>query len=136
MSLVPFSLQAGSSATLSRLPSHMGRKAMPADSRCGYRNYSSPGLAPLHEKVLLACCHSFSHRRDRRCSARYPATQSRLLEPLGTTRDVLLVGGNGTQAMALAAANLINAGGRVLVVRQGEFGHRFADILNCSRADV
>jgi aspartate aminotransferase-like enzyme len=55
---------------------------------------------------------------------------------LGTTQDVLLAGGNGTQAMELTVANLVNAGDRVLVVSQGEFGNRFAEILKCYRADV
>jgi alanine-glyoxylate transaminase/serine-glyoxylate transaminase/serine-pyruvate transaminase len=63
---------------------------------------------------------------------------------LGAMRDVWLcpsgqpfvVAGSGTFAMELAAANLVEAGDRVVVVSTGVFGDRYADLLGRHGAEV
>lgn len=47
-----------------------------------------------------------------------------------------IVAGTGTLAMDMAAANLVEAGDKVLVVSTGYFGLRYAEILKRYGADV
>lgn len=96
----------------------------------------SPGVAALHPAVRSACCRQIINPRGGEFVETYRSIESRLQAMLGTRQDVLLIGGNGTQAMELAVANTVSPGDPVLVVSQGEFGNRFIDILRSYGASV
>lgn len=90
----------------------------------------SPGFVPLHDRVRSACSWQVINPRGSTFSRLYRSIEHVLQQFLGTSNDVLLTSGSGTQAMELAAANTITAGDAVLVVSQGTFGDRFATILS------
>ncbi len=55
---------------------------------------------------------------------------------LSDTGQPFIVAGSGTLAMDMAAANLLEAGDRVLVIATGYFGDRYADLCQRYGADV
>jgi aspartate aminotransferase-like enzyme len=76
------------------------------------------------------------HHRTPEFAALFGEVREGLAKVFQTRRDVLALAATGTGAMEAAVANLIARGDRVLVVRAGKFGERWAQLCTAWGADT
>jgi len=88
----------------------------------------APGPTPVPPEVLLAMAEPVIHHRTPEFEALFAEARRRLQWLFQTERDVLILAASGTGAMEGAVVNTCSAGDRVLVVRGGKFGERWAEI--------
>jgi aspartate aminotransferase-like enzyme len=96
----------------------------------------TPGPVAVPERVLLAMAQPLVHHRTPEFAAIFGEVREGLRRVFQTTRDVLVLSASGTGAMEAAVANLVARGDRVLVVRGGKFGERFAELCSAWGADT
>lgn len=101
----------------------------------------APGPTPIPEDVLAEMGKPIPHHRTPQFEAVVAEVQAGLKWLYQTKNDVVVFAASGTGAMEAALINVVEAGGRVLVVNGGKFGERFADIaatyqLVCDEIDV
>ena len=95
-----------------------------------------PGPTPVPENVLLALAkHPIGHR-----SGEFSAIMADVTANLKwlhqTQNDVLMLTVSGTGAMEAGIINFFSPGDRVLVVHNGKFGERWAEVAKAFALDV
>ena len=88
----------------------------------------APGPTSVPPEVLLAMAEPVIHHRTPEFEALFAETRRGLQWLFQTERDVLILAASGTGAMEGAVVNTCSPGDRVLVVRGGKFGERWAEI--------
>jgi len=101
----------------------------------GYR-LRLPGPAAVPERVRAAVAQPVLNHRGPEFRSVLAQCGAALRRIFGTRRDVLLFGSSGTGAMEAALANVLEPGSDVLVLSNGQFGERFADIAETMGARV
>jgi aspartate aminotransferase-like enzyme len=92
-----------------------------------YRLFT-PGPVAVPERVREAMARTLIHHRAPAFLPVLEEVRANLKRVFQTERDVLLLASSGTGAMEAAVANLFSPGDRVVVVRGGKFGERWAEI--------
>ena len=100
------------------------------------RYLMTPGPTPVPPQVLAAMELPLVHHR----TPEFRAVLKQLLESLPkvhrSANEVLLATSSGTGAMDGAVANLCSPGDRVVVVSAGNFGERWASIVEAYGCDL
>ncbi len=92
-----------------------------------YRLFT-PGPVAVPERVREAMARTLIHHRAPAFLPVLEEVRANLKLVFQTERDVLLLASSGTGAMEAAVANLFSPGDRVVVVRAGKFGERWAEL--------
>jgi serine---pyruvate transaminase len=96
----------------------------------------TPGPTPVPPEVLAALAQPVIHHRERDFREIYERCLVRLGEVYRTQNDVLMFTNSGTGAFESAVANLTSPGGRQLVLSAGNFGERWAGMVEAFGADL
>ncbi len=88
----------------------------------------TPGPVAVPERVREAMARTLIHHRAPAFLPVLEEVRANLKLVFQTERDVLLLASSGTGAMEAAVANLFSPGDRVVVVRAGKFGERWAEL--------
>ena len=88
----------------------------------------APGPTPVPPEVLLAMAQPALHHRTPEFEALFAQARRGLQWLFQTRREVLILAASGTGAMEGAVVNACSPGDRVLVIRGGKFGERWAEI--------
>ncbi|MBI2461659.1 MAG: alanine--glyoxylate aminotransferase family protein [Candidatus Rokubacteria bacterium] len=96
----------------------------------------APGPTPLPPEVLQALARPILHHRTPEFEALFARVRGGLRELHGTRGEVLILSGSGTGAMEAAVVNLCSHGDRVIVIRCGKFGERWAEICQAFGVEV
>jgi len=88
----------------------------------------APGPTPVPPEVLLAMAQPVLHHRTPEFEALFAQARRALQWLFQTRREVLILAASGTGAMEGAVVNACSPGDRVLVIRGGKFGERWAEI--------
>src|SRR2546425_11722454 len=100
------------------------------------KSLSAPGPTPVPPQVLAALAEPVVHHRSPDFRPIYERCLARLREVCRTERDVLLYTASGTGAFESAVANLVTPGERHLVVSAGNFGERWAAMVEGYGAEL
>jgi aspartate aminotransferase-like enzyme len=100
------------------------------------RYLMTPGPTPVPAQVLAALAEPVVHHRSPDFRPVYETCLARLQQVCRTQSDVLLWGASGTGAFETAVANLVSPGERHLVVSAGNFGERWASMVESFDADL
>jgi len=101
------------------------------------KNYLlTPGPTPVPERVLLKMSEPIIHHRHPEFREILSEVREGLKYLFQTQNEVLLFASSGTGAMEGAVANTLCRGERVLVVRGGKFGERWAEICSAYGLEV
>ncbi len=92
------------------------------------RKLFTPGPTPLPEEVRLVQARGIIHHRSKEFSDVLKEIREELRYVFQTKEEVLLFSSSGTGAMEAVVANLFSTGDKVLVIRGGKFGERWAEI--------
>lgn len=98
-----------------------------------------PGPTPVPQPVLEALARPTESHSSPATAAALQEIQAGLQEALGATTPetlALVLAGSGTLGMEAALANLLRPGETLLVVNQGYFGDRFAEVGRALGAEV
>ena len=96
----------------------------------------TPGPTPVPPEVLAALAEAVIHHRARDYRDIYERCLARLREVYRTEHDVLMYTASGTGAFESAVANLVTPGERHLVLSAGNFGERWAGMVQAFGADL
>jgi serine---pyruvate transaminase len=96
----------------------------------------TPGPTPVPPEVLAALAEPVIHHRARDYREIYERCLARLREVYRTQNDVLVFTTSGTGAFESAVANLTSPGDRQLVLSAGNFGERWAGMVEAFGADL
>jgi aspartate aminotransferase-like enzyme len=96
----------------------------------------TPGPTPVPPEVLAALAEPVIHHRARDYREIYERSLARLAEVYRTRNDVLMFTTSGTGAFESAVANLTSPGDRQLVLSAGNFGERWAGLVNAFGAEL
>lgn len=88
----------------------------------------TPGPTPLPEEVRLSQAREIVHHRGKEFAEIFKEVRQRLKYVFQTEEEVFVFAASGTGAMEAAIANLLSSGDKVLVVKGGKFGKRWAEI--------
>jgi aspartate aminotransferase-like enzyme len=88
----------------------------------------APGPTPVPPEVLLAMAQPVLHHRTPEFEALFAQARRGLQWLFQTRREILILAASGTGAMEGAVVNACSPGDRVLVIRGGKFGERWAEI--------
>ena len=88
----------------------------------------TPGPTPLPEEVRLIQARGIIHHRSKGFSDVFKEIREELRYVFQTKEEVLLFSCSGTGAMEAVVVNLFSSGDKVLVIRGGKFGERWAEI--------
>jgi len=88
----------------------------------------TPGPTPLPEEVRLIQARGIIHHRSKGFSDVFKEIREELRYVFQTKEEVLLFSSSGTGAMEAVVVNLFSSGDKVLVIRGGKFGERWAEI--------
>ena len=94
----------------------------------------TPGPVAVPERVRLAMAGTLPHHRAPAFLPVLEEVRANLKIVFQTQNDVLVLASSGTGAMEAAVASMIPAGEKVVVVRGGKFGERWAEI--CERYGI
>lgn len=89
---------------------------------------ATPGPTQVPQEILLAGAQELIHHRSTHMEAVMEEINNALPALFGTSNDVYTMLSSGTGAMDAAVANCFQANDKVLVISNGYFGERFADI--------
>jgi serine---pyruvate transaminase len=102
----------------------------------GKRYLFTPGPTPVPPEVLAALAEPVVHHRARDYREIYERCLTRLREVYRTQNDVLMFTTSGTGAFESAVANLTIPGERQLVLSAGNFGERWAGMVQAFGAEL
>ncbi len=88
----------------------------------------TPGPTPLPEQVRLAQAREIVHHRGKEFAEVFKEVRQGLQYVFQTQEDVFVFTASGTGAMEAAMANLLSPGDKILVIKGGKFGERWADM--------
>ncbi len=88
----------------------------------------TPGPVAVPERVRLAMAQTLLHHRAPAFIPLFREVRAGLSRVFQTAQDVLVLASSGTGAMEAAVVNTLSPGDRVVVVRGGKFGERWAEI--------
>lgn len=88
----------------------------------------TPGPTPVPEEVALAMAAPMIHHRTKEFEQLFAEVNEGLKYLFQTTNDVLTLASSGTGALEAAVVNILSAGDKVLAIRGGKFGERWAEI--------
>ncbi|MBI5502529.1 MAG: alanine--glyoxylate aminotransferase family protein [Deltaproteobacteria bacterium] len=94
------------------------------------------GPTPVPEEVLTAMARPVPYHRAPAFAECLKEAREGLQWIFQTTQPVLVLSGSGTAAMDAAVSNFLSAGDKVLVVRGGKFGERWAEIASAYGVSV
>jgi serine---pyruvate transaminase len=96
----------------------------------------TPGPTPVPPEVLAALAEPVIHHRARDYRDIYERCLARLAKVYRTQNDVLMFTTSGTGAFESAVANLTTPGERQLVLSAGNFGERWAGMVQAFGAEL
>lgn len=96
----------------------------------------TPGPTPIPPEALLAMAQPIDYHRSEDAVALIKDVLQKLKHVFQTENDVLFLTSSGTGAMDGAVANLLCRGDKVLVIRSGKFGERWAEICEAYGIEV
>ena len=96
----------------------------------------TPGPTPIPPEALLAMAQPIDYHRSEDAVALINDVLEKLKHVFQTENDVLFLTSSGTGAMEGAVANLLCHGDKVIVIRSGKFGERWAEICDAYGIDV
>ncbi|MFO8055897.1 MAG: alanine--glyoxylate aminotransferase family protein [bacterium] len=88
----------------------------------------TPGPTPVSNKALTAMAEPIIHHRHPEFQGILEEVRAGLKELFQTEQEVLLLASSGTGAMEGSVVNTLRKGDRVVVIRGGKFGERWAEI--------
>ena len=88
----------------------------------------APGPTPVPNQVLLAMAQPIVHHRTLAYEAVFAKVREGLKWLIQTKQETIVLVGSGTGAMEAVVTNTLSPGDKVLVVRAGKFGERWAEI--------
>ena len=88
----------------------------------------TPGPTPIPSEALLAMAQPIDYHRSKDTVTLIKDVLTKLKHVFQTENDVLFLTSSGTGGMEGAVANLLSRGDKVIVIRSGKFGERWADI--------
>lgn len=88
----------------------------------------TPGPTPVANKALTAMAEPIIHHRHPEFQGILEEVRAGLKELFQTEQEVLLLASSGTGAMEGSVVNTLKKGDRVVVIRGGKFGERWAEI--------
>ena len=88
----------------------------------------TPGPTPIPPEALLAMAQPIDYHRSEDTVALIKDVLEKLKHVFQTENDVLFLTSSGTGAMDGAVSNLLSRGDKVIVIRSGKFGERWAEI--------
>ena len=94
----------------------------------------TPGPTPIPPEASLAMAQPIDYHRSEDTIALIKDVLEKLKHVFQTENDVLFLTSSGTGGMEGAVANLLSRGDKVVVIRSGKFGERWADL--CTAFDV
>jgi aspartate aminotransferase-like enzyme len=100
------------------------------------KRLATPGPTEVPQNLLLAGAQEIIHHRSPAMRDLVDEINVHLPDVFRTASDVYTIVASGTGAMEAAVANLFAPGETVLVVTNGYFGERFADIARAYRLGV
>jgi len=92
------------------------------------RKLFTPGPTPLPEEVKLSQAKEIIHHRSSGFAGIFEEVRKGLGYVFQTKEEVLIFTASGTGAMEAVITNLFSLGDKVLVIRGGKFGERWAEI--------
>ncbi len=92
------------------------------------RRLFTPGPTPLPEEVRLSQAREIVHHRGKDFAEIFKEVRQGLKYVFQTEEEVFVFTASGTGAMEAAVANLLASEDRVLVIKGGKFGERWAEI--------
>jgi len=95
-----------------------------------------PGPTPLPNEILKAMAKQMIDHRGPQFAEMIQRATAILKDMFQTKGDVFLLTGSGTGGMEAAIVNTLSPGDKVLVLANGFFGERFADIAESFGAEV
>ena len=96
----------------------------------------TPGPTPIPPEALLAMAQPIDYHRSENTVALIKDVLKKLKHVFQTENDVLFLTSSGTGGMEGAVANLLSRGDKVIVIRSGKFGERWADICTAFGVEV
>ena len=96
----------------------------------------TPGPTPIPPDALLAMAQPIDYHRSDDTVALIKDVLEKLKHVFQTGNDVLFLTSSGTGAMEGAVTNLLCRGDRVIVIRSGKFGERWAEICDAYGVNV
>ncbi len=96
----------------------------------------TPGPTPIPPDALLAMAQPIDYHRSEDTVALIKDVLDKLKHVFQTENDVLFLTSSGTGAMEGAVANLLCRGDKVLVIRSGKFGERWAEICEAYGVEI
>ena len=96
----------------------------------------TPGPTPIPPEALLAMAQPIDYHRSEGTVALIKDVLEKLKHVFQTENDVLFLTSSGTGGMEGAVANLLSRGDKVIVIRSGKFGERWADICTAFGVEV
>jgi len=96
----------------------------------------TPGPTPVPEAVSLAMAAPIIHHRTPEFEALFAEVNDGLKYLFQTQNEVFTLACSGTGAMEAAVVNILSRGEKVLVIRGGKFGERWAEIASAYGAQV
>src|SRR5918911_4117948 len=107
-----------------------------SQKRAEKRYLLTPGPTPVPPEVLAELAKPMIHHRERDYRDVFERCLVRLREVYRTQNDVLMFTTSGTGAFESAVANLTAPGDRQLVLSAGNFGERWAGMVQAFGADL
>ena len=88
----------------------------------------TPGPTPVPEDIRNEMAKPIIHHRTKEYQAIFKDVTDGLKKIFKTSSDVFTFTSSGTGAMEASIVNVLSPGDKIIVVRGGKFGERFADI--------
>jgi len=96
----------------------------------------TPGPTPIPESVIRAMSDCQIHHRSNEFKEIFKTASEGLRGIFETRQDCLIIAGSGTATMDATVSNFFSSSDRMLVVRGGKFGERWAEIGEAYGLDV
>ncbi len=88
----------------------------------------TPGPTPVPEDIRMEMAKPMIHHRTKEYQAIFKDATEGMRKIFKTKNDVYTFTSSGTGAMEASIVNVLSPGDKIIVVRGGKFGERFADI--------
>lgn len=96
----------------------------------------TPGPTPVPEDIRLEMAKPIIHHRTKEYQAIFKETTEGLKKIFKTSNDIYTFTSSGTGALEASIVNVLSPGDRIIVVRGGKFGERFADLAQAYGVEV